>query len=439
MPTVKIRRSKAKGHVTQATLKHALARVDRIEAEQASLLARLSELGGSSSAPADLHGLTKAEEHHDTSPTRRQKLTMNAFAEWSPPPVTKRKALPPIRPPPRSSSFVSDPRLLRASYAAALPVRVVDRRGGRRRATDCDAEVVALTDDEVAAAAVSSATVARATRELKAALLANLQRVIDGFRALDVNGDGRVSSAEFCNAVGALPALASYTRAELAALFGALDDNHSGSLDFHELRTLLRRDDVTLAAELQDGAMGEIVLESKNQIEIRSTAGGTEQDRAAAILQARVRGRQARAHVVPVAEEVAEAAEAEAEDEEAEAARRLKVLAALEAFRTRRAADTMQRHARRWVASYRMARIIQTRARGARTRKARKAEDAERRAAATSVQAAYRGRLTRADMGARRREEAAQQARASQLLQAQARGHQARVARKKQLQADADP
>jgi Ca2+-binding EF-hand superfamily protein len=104
--------------------------------------------------------------------------------------------------------------------------------------------------------------------ELKAALRRGAGRVMDCFRAMDRNGDQTVTRREFA---AALPLLgfASSNRPVIEAIFDEIDSDGSGSIDYKELNSALRRDDVTLAAELQAGAMGEIETEAKNAIALR--------------------------------------------------------------------------------------------------------------------------------------------------------------------------
>jgi Ca2+-binding EF-hand superfamily protein len=104
--------------------------------------------------------------------------------------------------------------------------------------------------------------------ELKAALRRGAGRVMDCFRAMDRNGDQTVTRREFA---AALPLLgfASSNRPVIEAIFDEIDSDGSGSIDYKELNSALRRDDVTLAAELQAGAMGEIETAAKNAIALR--------------------------------------------------------------------------------------------------------------------------------------------------------------------------
>jgi len=106
--------------------------------------------------------------------------------------------------------------------------------------------------------------------EMRAAMVRQASRVTDFYRHLDVNGDGKVTRAEFRAALpllgfgaGGIPAI--------DGLYEQLDLNRDGTVEYGELQAALRRDDVELAAELQDGAKGAIEVKAKNAIDLRSS------------------------------------------------------------------------------------------------------------------------------------------------------------------------
>ncbi|KOO26741.1 calmodulin-domain protein kinase 1 [Chrysochromulina tobinii] len=94
---------------------------------------------------------------------------------------------------------------------------------------------------------------------LRKALLSQVLRVIDLFRKLDANNDGKVSSAEFRRVLpllataGVLNA-ASFAEADVDSLFALLDLDGSGSIEYSELHKRLRQGlSVTLDQKLQAG------------------------------------------------------------------------------------------------------------------------------------------------------------------------------------------
>ena len=95
-------------------------------------------------------------------------------------------------------------------------------------------------------------------------------RVIDLFRDWDEDGNGIISGREFRKAVVALLDGQAVGREHTDALFAMLDTDGDGSLEFGELNKMLRSGTtVQLAAKLQVGAAGKIVLESKNKATLR--------------------------------------------------------------------------------------------------------------------------------------------------------------------------
>lgn len=75
--------------------------------------------------------------------------------------------------------------------------------------------------------------------QLREALSANAGRVIDLFREWDVNMDGRVSLLEFRKA---MPLLGFHVQqSEVDVLFHSMDPDGSNSIEYNELKKLLRR------------------------------------------------------------------------------------------------------------------------------------------------------------------------------------------------------
>ena len=107
--------------------------------------------------------------------------------------------------------------------------------------------------------------------ELRDALVKESKRIIDLFRAFDANADGKVSRGEFR---AALPLLgfAGSNGPVLDAIFDEIDKsgNGDGTVEYEELETALRRDDIILAAELQAGAVA-FDREAKNAIDLRNS------------------------------------------------------------------------------------------------------------------------------------------------------------------------
>jgi Ca2+-binding EF-hand superfamily protein len=106
--------------------------------------------------------------------------------------------------------------------------------------------------------------------ELRKAISERYTRVMDLFKMFDKNGDGRVAKSEFRAALPLLGFDSSYAPV-IDNLFDSLDVDGSGSIDHIELNARLRQGaDVALDEALQDGAMGEIVLEAKLKIAART-------------------------------------------------------------------------------------------------------------------------------------------------------------------------
>ena len=107
---------------------------------------------------------------------------------------------------------------------------------------------------------------------MRAAMIRQAARVTDFFKHLDINSDGKVSKPEFRAALpllgfgaGGIPAI--------DKLFEQLDVDGNGYVEYSELKVALRRDDIELAAPLQDGALGVIEVKAKNAIELRNVHG----------------------------------------------------------------------------------------------------------------------------------------------------------------------
>lgn len=104
--------------------------------------------------------------------------------------------------------------------------------------------------------------------QLRAVLATHWTRVVDLLREWDEDGNGVVSRKEFLRA---LPVLGiKVNKAEGEELFATFDSDGSGEVTLKELNRKLRIGaTIELDSRLQDGAAGEIVLESKNKVALR--------------------------------------------------------------------------------------------------------------------------------------------------------------------------
>ena len=80
---------------------------------------------------------------------------------------------------------------------------------------------------------------AASVAELRASLAQNRTRVIDMFRACDVNADGTVTKKEFRAALP-LMGFGAGGRSSIDELFNTFDLDGSGTLDLKELTTVLK-------------------------------------------------------------------------------------------------------------------------------------------------------------------------------------------------------
>ena len=107
--------------------------------------------------------------------------------------------------------------------------------------------------------------------QLRDVLQANLVRIIDLFREWDEDGNGRIDAKEFRRAIAAMGYDA--PREDAERMFRtAFDVDGSGTIEYGELKSLLRRTDAKIADVLQPGAAGAIELDSKNR---SGRVGGT--------------------------------------------------------------------------------------------------------------------------------------------------------------------
>ena len=108
---------------------------------------------------------------------------------------------------------------------------------------------------------------------LRQALALQLYRVVDIFRDWDDDGNGTVSKTEFRKALVGI--FGGSAREHAHALFDEIDADASGYLSYEELHSRIRPgEDVTLAAELQDGALGEIETERTQKFGLRKERSG---------------------------------------------------------------------------------------------------------------------------------------------------------------------
>ena len=76
--------------------------------------------------------------------------------------------------------------------------------------------------------------------QLADALAANLSRVIEVFRAWDIDGSGLISKREFRQGLSLL-GLKEVAREQVDALFDSIDTDHSGEIEYSEINSKLRR------------------------------------------------------------------------------------------------------------------------------------------------------------------------------------------------------
>ena len=76
--------------------------------------------------------------------------------------------------------------------------------------------------------------------QLAEGLAKNLSRVIEAFRSWDVDGSGMISKREFCEGLARV-GLGEVPREEVDALFGEIDTDQSGEIEFNELSAKLRK------------------------------------------------------------------------------------------------------------------------------------------------------------------------------------------------------
>jgi hypothetical protein len=98
--------------------------------------------------------------------------------------------------------------------------------------------------------------------DLRGILLREMRRVIDTFRDMDANHDGKVSMVEFRRVlpiVGARWPEKSFSVDDVDALFHKIDRDKSGSIEYTELNSVLRQGlGVALAVKLKVGGAGEM-------------------------------------------------------------------------------------------------------------------------------------------------------------------------------------
>eukprot|EP00900_Chrysochromulina_parva_P004730 jgi/Chrpa1/14258/Chrysochromulina_OHIO_Genome00022386-RA len=130
------------------------------------------------------------------------------------------------------------------------------------------------------APSASSEEVPPGVEALRKALLPQVLRVIDLFRKLDANGDGKVTGVEFRRVLPLLASSASeaesFGEADVDSLFALLDRDGSGSIEYSELHARLRQGlSVALDKKLQAGAVG-FDLEAKNRLSTYTLRGAAD-------------------------------------------------------------------------------------------------------------------------------------------------------------------
>ena len=152
-------------------------------------------------------------------------------------------------------------------------------------ATNAAAEATATAKAAAKAAAKVAAEAAKAEAvvaahaamdELKASMRASQSRVIDLFRSLDADNDGAVDASELRAKMKSLH-IDPLNDQAMSELFATFDSDGSARISYAELNRMLRRgaaeDIAPLAPALQPGAAGEIVLSSRNLVNLRSADG----------------------------------------------------------------------------------------------------------------------------------------------------------------------
>ena len=110
--------------------------------------------------------------------------------------------------------------------------------------------------------------------ELRRHILSKMQRVTDVFRIFDRDGDSQISRQEFRKCLPLLdlpPESVLVMSAHVDALFDEIDKDGSGVIDFTELSSSLRRNDIVLDDELRDGAVA-FSTDRRNRYGIRKHA-----------------------------------------------------------------------------------------------------------------------------------------------------------------------
>lgn len=132
----------------------------------------------------------------------------------------------------RSSSSVELDAVLRAGALGEIEVGAKNKIATRKNGPGKTGSNV------LSGVQLQSGTVS-VVEQLRAALSANLGRVIDLFREWDEDSSGTIDKREFSKALQTLGFQAS--KAEYDKFFDSLDDDNSGSIDFGELHSKLRR------------------------------------------------------------------------------------------------------------------------------------------------------------------------------------------------------